>query len=181
MGIKEKRNHESYLWCQELVTWYEVCSQCAHRKKIDSWNLSSPNKFSNHAGDKWRINMSTLNLTFCSVFFFFSFSTYSRIQTLSPQNNLPPRWIPLYGLLVFTIRHYIIGDWIVSSLICYISVDNLVLLLRLCLWLHILFLRFDSVGPMLILSTFLLFEPLSYLPTPPLGQDMTQGQFLSGI
>ena len=22
---------------------------------------------------------------------------------------------------------------------------------------------------------------LSYLPTPPLGQDMTQGQFLSGI
>ena len=23
--------------------------------------------------------------------------------------------------------------------------------------------------------------PLSYLPTPPLGQDMTQGQFLSGV
>ena len=22
---------------------------------------------------------------------------------------------------------------------------------------------------------------LSYLPTPPLGQDMTQGQFLSGV
>ena len=24
-------------------------------------------------------------------------------------------------------------------------------------------------------------QPLSYLPTPPLGQDMTQGQFLSGV
>ena len=24
-------------------------------------------------------------------------------------------------------------------------------------------------------------NPLSYLPTPPLGQDMTQGQFLSGV
>ena len=24
-------------------------------------------------------------------------------------------------------------------------------------------------------------RPLSYLPTPPLGQDMTQGQFLSGV
>ena len=23
--------------------------------------------------------------------------------------------------------------------------------------------------------------PLSYLPTPPLEQDMTQGQFLSGV
>ena len=26
-----------------------------------------------------------------------------------------------------------------------------------------------------------LIWPLSYLPTPPLGQDMTQGQFLSGV
>ena len=25
------------------------------------------------------------------------------------------------------------------------------------------------------------YQPLSYLPTPPLGQDMTQGQFLSGV
>ena len=24
-------------------------------------------------------------------------------------------------------------------------------------------------------------ELISYLPTPPLGQDMTQGQFLSGV
>ena len=24
-------------------------------------------------------------------------------------------------------------------------------------------------------------KKLSYLPTPPLGQDMTQGQFLSGV
>ena len=28
-------------------------------------------------------------------------------------------------------------------------------------------------------STFLLVQ--SYLPTPPIGQDMTQGQFLSGV
>ena len=27
----------------------------------------------------------------------------------------------------------------------------------------------------------LVFSHYSYLPTPPLGQDMTQGQFLSGI
>ena len=25
------------------------------------------------------------------------------------------------------------------------------------------------------------YKPLSYLPTPPLGQGMTQGQFLSGV
>ena len=25
------------------------------------------------------------------------------------------------------------------------------------------------------------YQVLSYLPTPPLGQDMTQGQFLSGV
>ena len=25
------------------------------------------------------------------------------------------------------------------------------------------------------------FNDLSYLPTPPFGQDMTQGQFLSGV
>ena len=29
--------------------------------------------------------------------------------------------------------------------------------------------------------TILLMYYLSYLPTPPLGQDMTQGQFLSGV
>ena len=27
----------------------------------------------------------------------------------------------------------------------------------------------------------LMSYPGSYLPTPPLGQDMTQGQFLSGV
>ena len=27
----------------------------------------------------------------------------------------------------------------------------------------------------------ILRDLLSYLPTPPLGQDMTQGQFLSGV
>ena len=30
------------------------------------------------------------------------------------------------------------------------------------------------------LSTIVVFD-LSYLSTPPLGQDMTQGQFLSGV
>ena len=34
-----------------------------------------------------------------------------------------------------------------------------------------------STGFVLRLENF----PQSYLPTPPLGQDMTQGQFLSGI
>ena len=32
---------------------------------------------------------------------------------------------------------------------------------------------------MFILSFIYIY--LSYLPTPPLGQDMTQGQFLSGV
>ena len=30
-------------------------------------------------------------------------------------------------------------------------------------------------------SQFFFFLSLSYLPTTPLGQDMTQGQFLSGV
>ena len=28
---------------------------------------------------------------------------------------------------------------------------------------------------------YIILNKLSYLPTPPLGQDMTQGQFLSGV
>ena len=32
-----------------------------------------------------------------------------------------------------------------------------------------------------IYRIFLSLDELSYLPTPPLGQDMTQGQFLSGV
>ena len=27
----------------------------------------------------------------------------------------------------------------------------------------------------------IIYKQLSYLPTPPLGQDMTQSQFLSGV
>ena len=30
-------------------------------------------------------------------------------------------------------------------------------------------------------SSTLSYTSMSYLPTPPLGQDMTQGQFLSGV
>ena len=33
----------------------------------------------------------------------------------------------------------------------------------------------------MVLDVSLLNTALSYLPTPPLGQDMTQGQFLSGV
>ena len=38
------------------------------------------------------------------------------------------------------------------------------------------FVRAPSLGKMRLCRNY-----LSYLPTPPLGQDMTQGQFLSGV
>ena len=39
------------------------------------------------------------------------------------------------------------------------------------------------LAALIILSLLflILFKFLDYLPTPPLGQDMTQGQFLSGV
>ena len=33
----------------------------------------------------------------------------------------------------------------------------------------------------LVQAIIILFTLSSYLPTPPFGQDMTQGQFLSGV
>ena len=42
--------------------------------------------------------------------------------------------------------------------------------------------RFFLLGKcFIIFASFKSKLSLSYLPTPPLGQDMTQGQFLSGI
>ena len=43
-------------------------------------------------------------------------------------------------------------------------------------WLFVL----DTWNHMTVWKLFV-FDGLSYLPTPPLGQDMTQGQFLSGV
>ena len=42
------------------------------------------------------------------------------------------------------------------------------------------FITFDSVSGTKLFQHFIIFV-LSYLPNPPLGQDMTQGQFLSGV
>ena len=43
----------------------------------------------------------------------------------------------------------------------------------------------DKINSLEILFTIIWYrrdkKRLSYLPTPPLGQDMTQGQFLSGV
>ena len=44
----------------------------------------------------------------------------------------------------------------------------------------LLIFMFSEMFPVALIS-FSLFFFLSYLPTPPLGQDMTQGQFLSGV
>ena len=50
-------------------------------------------------------------------------------------------------------------------------------------YLHPLFFFFLLLfsSPTIFRWIFLKFLCLSYLPTPPLGQDMTQGQFLSGV
>ena len=40
---------------------------------------------------------------------------------------------------------------------------------------------FRTHQPLLVINTESIFKLLFYLPTPPLGQDMTQGQFLSGV
>ena len=39
----------------------------------------------------------------------------------------------------------------------------------------------DITIPLVIYIKFSMIVSLSYLPTPLLGQDMTQGQFLSGV
>ncbi len=50
------------------------------------------------------------------------------------------------------------------------------------LWVDLLCLAFLGLGePALSHWKFCLFVSRYYLPTPPLGQDMTQGQFLSGV
>ena len=58
----------------------------------------------------------------------------------------------------------------------------------LSLYIYIYKREIDRFTAMLAKSRYLLVkcvsqseEPLSYLPTPPLRQDMTQGQFLSGV
>ena len=51
---------------------------------------------------------------------------------------------------------------------------------RFVLWLkEIRFDSLDHVHGLLASVLFELYKP--YLPTPPLGQDMTQGHFLSGF
>ena len=39
----------------------------------------------------------------------------------------------------------------------------------------------DGEDPVMLELWVMQSTPLSYLPTPPLGQDMTQGQFLSEV
>ena len=46
---------------------------------------------------------------------------------------------------------------------------------------HPLTLRIGALNSMEFPNNWLLSVSRSYLPTPPLGQDMTQGQFLSGV
>ena len=56
-----------------------------------------------------------------------------------------------------------------------------VLLLTITLWIYSeknLFVSLDLVKEK---NATEISNSLSYLPTPPLGQDMTQGQFLSGV
>ena len=45
----------------------------------------------------------------------------------------------------------------------------------------VLSIRLDDDYEEIEWSTEAFFFALSYLPTPPVGQDMTQGQFLSGV
>ena len=56
--------------------------------------------------------------------------------------------------------------------------DNTIRLSLFCPWLrqHIQSCYFSDT-PHLLIDRYM----VSYLPTPPLGQDMIQGQFLSGV
>ena len=40
---------------------------------------------------------------------------------------------------------------------------------------------YENFNRLKIILHIYIFIYISYLPTPPLGQDMTQGQFLSGV
>ena len=39
----------------------------------------------------------------------------------------------------------------------------------------------DRSGCLVMISDYMINPPILIYPTPPLGQDMTQGQFLSGV